>query len=227
MKKILTDAAAVGQAAGRALNWRFADAASRTGPTTRARSGAACCGRAAPSSRRRRRSSRTACSSRCRRPAPARSIRAPPSTTATRSTAPGMIMRIPGVGSQYLMAFLDRRRRAVRRREDLQGDAAQGHPGRGVLVVHALRQPDPLDAADAAEIPARRQPELSLAGRDGGRGRLHHRLVRARRSPTAWSAATGSRPTPKKGWFTILRLYSPLPSFFDKSWRPSEIEVVN
>jgi hypothetical protein len=31
---------------------------------------------------------------------------------------------------------------------------------------------------------------------------------------------------PKKGWFTILRLYSPLPSFFDKSWRPSEIELV-
>jgi hypothetical protein len=30
---------------------------------------------------------------------------------------------------------------------------------------------------------------------------------------------------PDKGWFTILRLYSPLPSFFDKSWQPSEIEV--
>ena len=32
---------------------------------------------------------------------------------------------------------------------------------------------------------------------------------------------------PEKGWFTILRLYSPLPSFFDKSWRPSEIAMVN
>ena len=29
---------------------------------------------------------------------------------------------------------------------------------------------------------------------------------------------------PGKGWFVILRLYSPLQSFFDKSWRPSEIE---
>jgi hypothetical protein len=28
---------------------------------------------------------------------------------------------------------------------------------------------------------------------------------------------------PDKGWFTILRLYSPLELFFDKSWRPSEI----
>jgi hypothetical protein len=31
---------------------------------------------------------------------------------------------------------------------------------------------------------------------------------------------------PDKGWFTILRLYSPLPSFFDKSWQPTEIAQV-
>jgi hypothetical protein len=29
---------------------------------------------------------------------------------------------------------------------------------------------------------------------------------------------------PGKGWFTLLRLYSPEESFFDKTWRPSEIE---
>jgi hypothetical protein len=32
--------------------------------------------------------------------------------------------------------------------------------------------------------------------------------------------------TEGKGWFPILRLYSPFQSFFDKSWRPSEIEAV-
>jgi hypothetical protein len=31
---------------------------------------------------------------------------------------------------------------------------------------------------------------------------------------------------PKKGWFTVLRLYSPLEPFFTKKWRPSEIELV-
>ena len=30
----------------------------------------------------------------------------------------------------------------------------------------------------------------------------------------------------RKGWFTILRLYSPLEPFFTKEWRPSEIEKV-
>jgi len=32
---------------------------------------------------------------------------------------------------------------------------------------------------------------------------------------------------PGKGWSTILRLYSPLEPFFDKSWRPSKIEEVS
>lgn len=31
---------------------------------------------------------------------------------------------------------------------------------------------------------------------------------------------------PEKGWFTILRLYSPLKPFFDKSWRAGEIVPV-
>ena len=31
---------------------------------------------------------------------------------------------------------------------------------------------------------------------------------------------------PGKGWFVLLRLYSPLQPYFDKSWRPSEIEPV-
>jgi hypothetical protein len=31
---------------------------------------------------------------------------------------------------------------------------------------------------------------------------------------------------PDRGWFVILRLYSPLEPFFNKTWKPSEIEKV-
>jgi hypothetical protein len=31
---------------------------------------------------------------------------------------------------------------------------------------------------------------------------------------------------PGKGWFTLLRLYSPLEPFFTKEWRIGEIELV-
>ena len=33
--------------------------------------------------------------------------------------------------------------------------------------------------------------------------------------------------TPGKGWFVILRLYGALQPFFDKTWKPGEIEEVN
>ena len=32
---------------------------------------------------------------------------------------------------------------------------------------------------------------------------------------------------PGKGWFTLLRLYSPLQPFFDQTWRPSEFDRVD
>jgi hypothetical protein len=32
---------------------------------------------------------------------------------------------------------------------------------------------------------------------------------------------------PGKGWFVMLRIYGPLEPWFDKTWRPGEIELVN
>ncbi|MDW8810642.1 hypothetical protein P1P68_39060 [Streptomyces scabiei] len=58
-------------------------------------------------------------------------------------------------------------------------------------------------------------------------GHLDHvRAVSAgRTAPTAYPRATGSGPR-RGGWFVVLRLHTPLPPFFDKSWRPGEIEAV-
>ena len=117
-------------------------------------------------------------------------------------------------------------RRILRRRQDLQGDASAQHPRGEVLVLHRLRQPDALDARHAAALPARRQPELSDARRRSRTPTAPRRSTSARNSPTASSPATGFRPIPSKGWSTLLRLYSPLEPFFTKAWRPSEIELV-
>ena len=40
--------------------------------------------------------------------------------------------------------------------------------------------------------------------------------------PTNWV-----QTIPGKGWFVALRLYGPLESWFDKTWRPGEIELTN
>jgi hypothetical protein len=137
MRKILTDAAAVGNAAGRVLNWRPSEtlgwtyypgsswanmlwqggANFETPPPMITKEGLF-------------------------KPLPPTGARTLDSKTAFyygyTLDSPGMIMRLPRVGSQYLMGFLDGNG-AVRWGQHLQGDVAAEHSCRGLLVVHALR----------------------------------------------------------------------------------------
>ena len=57
--------------------------------------------------------------------------------------------------------------------------------------------------------------------------RILEALSTSRDKPAGVSDRNWIQTMPGKGWNTILRLYNPLESFFDKSWRPSEIELVN
>ena len=119
-----------------------------------------------------------------------------------------------------------RRRRTVRRREDLPADAAQGHPGRPVLVAHRLRQPDPLHAADrrsATRGPAARcYPSPAAEPEPDGSTVVYFSPTQ----PDGVAAGNWIQTDPDKGWFVVLRLYSPLQPFFDKTWRPGEFELV-
>ena len=119
---------------------------------------------------------------------------------------PAMCMRLTGIGSQYLIAIARRGRRVPRRRPDLPAHPARRHPREPLLVGDALRQPDPLDA----RRPTSRMPRLgSQSGTVAAeRRRLDRPLLRPRgagRQGSNWL-----QTIPGKGWFPILRLYSPL-----------------
>jgi hypothetical protein len=224
MKKILSDAAAFGQASGRALNWRYAmqhpDWAYYEGSNwgTMLWEGGAFFETPPPMFE-----------EGMFKPLPPTGARTLDSRTAFyygyTLDSPGMIMRIPGVGSQYLMSFLD-----------TQGNAFDGSKTYKVTLP--------------AKIPAEAFWSLTLYDNQT-RSMLQtpQKYPRAGSqaypSPAAEAASDGTTtvwfsPTqpdgvargnwiqtdPDKGWFTILRLYSPLPTFFDKSWRIGEIEAV-
>ena len=144
--------------------------------------------------------------------------------TATCIT-PAMCMRLTGVGSQYLVSNVD----------------TDGKPFDGAKT-YRVRLPK--------DIPAARFWSLNLYDNQT-RSLLQTEQLYPRAgsqefpSPAAEAESDGStvvyfsptRPDdvgpgnwiqtdPERGWFTILRLYSPLQPFFDKSWRPGEIEPV-
>jgi hypothetical protein len=224
MKKILTDAAAFGNATGRALNWRYAkqhpDWAYYDGSQwgTMLWQGGANFETPPP-----------LFEDGMFKPLPPTGARTLDSRTAFyygyTLDSPGMIMRIPGVGSQYLMSFAD----------------TEGTPFDGARTYKVVLPP---------KVPAEAFWSLTLYDNQT-RSMLQTPQMYPRAgsqnypSPAAEPAADGTTtiwfgPTqpegvargnwiqtmPGKGWFTILRLYSPLPTFFDKSWRIGEIEAV-
>jgi hypothetical protein len=163
------------------------------------------------------------------KPFPATGVRALHSRVAWfygyTGVTPAMCMRLIGIGSQYVFAFYD----------------ADGNRLDGGKNYRVTLPPD---------IPAARFWSITLYDTET-RSMLQtpQRYPRAGSqcypTPAATANADGTttvtfspeRPadspegnwiqtTEGKGFFPILRLYSPLQSFFDKSWRPSEIEAV-
>ncbi|MBA1348207.1 DUF1254 domain-containing protein [Rhizobium sp. WYCCWR 11146] len=225
MKKILTDAAAVGNAASRALNWRSSGphpdwsyypdsmwgnmlweggANFETPPPMITKEGLFA-------------------------PLPPTGARTLDSKTAFyfgyTLDSPGMIMRLPKVGSQYLMGFLDANK------NDLDGGK-----------TYKVTLPKDIPAAAFWSFTLYDNQSRSMLQTPQGYPRAGSQSYP---SPAAEADADGATtiyfgPTqpegvkrgnwiqtmPGKGWFTLLRLYSPLEPFFTKEWRLSEIELV-
>ena len=145
---------------------------------------------------------------------------------AATGVSPAMCMRLVGIGSQYLMTVKD----------------AEGNRLDGGTTYQVTLPPD---------IPAARFWSITLYDNET-RSMLQtpQRFPRAGSQSYPTPAATADddgsttitfgpdRPddapegnwiqtTEGRGWFPILRLYSPLEPFFDKSWRLSEIEEVS
>jgi hypothetical protein len=132
---------------------------------------------------------------------------------------PAMCMRLPGIGSQYLMAmrdsdgkFLDGGRSY---RLTLPADVPES---RFWSVMLYDRQTRSMLQTDQRRPDLGSQSGTVQTNPDGSTDVFI--------GPTAPDGMTNNwlQTVPGKGFFVILRLYNPLQPFFDKTWRPSEIE---
>ncbi len=224
MKKILSDAALVGQASGRALNWRYAMQHPDWAYYKDSQWGSMLWDGGAF----------------FETPPPIfkDGMFEPLAPTGARTLdsriafyygytldSPGMIMRIPGVGSQYLMNFLDSdgtpfdgaMTYKVTLPKDIPAKAFWSFTLYDNQTRSMLQTPQKYPRAGSQSYPS---PAAATAA-DGTTT-----VYFGPTQPTGVARGNWIQTVPGKGWFTILRLYSPLPSFFDKSWRPSEIELV-
>jgi hypothetical protein len=132
---------------------------------------------------------------------------------------PAMCMRLTGIGSQYVMAmrggdgeFLDGGRSY---RLTLPPDIPQSRFWSVMLYDRQTRsmlqtgqsKPDVGSQSGTVETNADGSTDIYIGP-----------------TPPEGKATNWLQTVPGKGFFMILRLYNPLASFFDKTWRPSEIE---
>lgn len=135
---------------------------------------------------------------------------------------PAMCMCLTGVGSQYLMVALDKDGQPFDGARGYRVTLPAGIPAARFWSVtlydnqtrSMLKTPQRYPRAGSQNYPT---PAATAAG-DGTT--LHF----APTPPDGAPEGNGIQTTPGRGWFASLRLYSPGQPFFDRTWRPSEIE---
>ena len=138
---------------------------------------------------------------------------------------PAMAMRLTGIGSQYLMAFTDADRNHFDGAKTYKVRLPKGIPEENFwsftvydnMTRSMLDTPQRYPRAGSQSFP-------SPAAKPDADGSTT--IYFGPTQPQGVARGNWIQTDPTKGWFTILRLYSPLEPFFAKTWRPSEIEVV-
>jgi hypothetical protein len=134
------------------------------------------------------------------------------------SISPGMMTAIPGVGAKYLEGAKDSDG------DFLVGDRAYSLTLPPNIPANLFWSVTAYDATTAAGLD-NGQPFPSIGSRDNveknadGSVTLHFGPQAPKRKEKNWV-----RTVPGKGWFTLLRLYGPEQSFFDKAWIPGDFE---
>ena len=139
--------------------------------------------------------------------------------------SPAMSMRLTGIGSQYLFVTLDADKQYFDGAKTYKVTLPKGIPEEKFwsFTVYDNQTRSMLDTPQRYPR-AGSQSYPSPAAEPDADGSTT--VYFSPTQPAGIKRGNWIQTDPKKGWFTILRLYSPLEPFFTKEWRPSEIAAV-
>ena len=140
--------------------------------------------------------------------------------------SPAEAMRLSGIGSQYLLATMDADK--------------QYFDGAGVYRVTLPRDIPAANFWSLTLYDTQTRSMLATPQRYPRAGSQGYPSPAARPDadgsttvyfapdqPNGVTRGNWIQTVPGRGWFVLLRLYGPLEPFFDKTWRPAEIEMVD
>ncbi|TPG77999.1 DUF1254 domain-containing protein [Pseudomonas mandelii] len=138
---------------------------------------------------------------------------------------PAMVMRLTGIGSQYLAAFVDSKGDYFDGSKTYKMTLPPKIPAEKFwsLTLYDNQSRSMLDTPQRyPRAGSQSYPTPAAVANSDGSTTVYF----APSKPAEVSDGNWIQTVPGKGWSTILRFYSPLEPFFTKQWRPTEIELV-
>jgi len=224
MRKILTDAAAIGTATGRTLLWR-----DRESESFRYYPGSAWMNSLFVGGYKFETAPPQVSSTGVVTPYPSTGARTLNSRTAmfyfATGITPAMCMRLTEVGSQYLAAFVDSNGEYLDGSKTYKVTLPPNIPAAKFwsFTIHDNQTRSMLDTPQRyPRAGSQSYPSPAAVANPDGSTTVYFGPAK----PAGVSDGNWIQTVPGKGWNTLLRFYSPLEPFFTKAWRPSEIELV-
>jgi hypothetical protein len=135
---------------------------------------------------------------------------------------PAMAVTMPGKGSDYAIAYLDSKKQALDGSKTYKLHLPPNVPVNNFWAVTLY------DTQTRSQLQTS-NPYPSLGSQSKGMKKNADGSYDVYFAPKPPPGKEGNwlETIPGKSWFTILRMYGPLEPWIKKTWRPSEIELVN
>jgi len=134
---------------------------------------------------------------------------------------PAMTMKMPGVGSQYAGASTDSAGDPFDGAKTYRLNIPADMPAKNFWSVVVYDTQTRSELQTTQPLPGKNSTRDDLAVNPDGSVDIYFGPTAPSGHDTNWIETV-----PGKSWFTYLRLYGPLDPWFDKTWRPGEVELL-
>jgi len=137
---------------------------------------------------------------------------------------PAMALEIPGVGSNYAFCTADKEGKILHGEKSYKLTIPANVPAKDFwsIVVYDPQTRSELQVPGGSDYPSKNNKRDKLVYNKDGSVTLYFGPKAPKNAPKAnWT-----QTVPNKAWFVLLRLYGPLQPWFDKTWSPSDFELI-
>jgi len=137
---------------------------------------------------------------------------------------PAMALQIPGVGSNYALTTGDKNGDILYGEKTYKVTLPANPPAKDFwsMVAYDPQTRSELQVPGGSLYPSKNNKRDKLVYNKDGSVDLYF----GPKPPKGKPKANWTETVPGKAWFAMLRLYGPLQPWFDKSWAPSDFELV-